>query len=585
MLELPYREVWAVDFEFTAPTGERPDPVCLVAHEVKSGRALRLWRDEMGASPPYGIDASSLIVAYFASAELSCHLALGWPMPARVLDLFTEFRCQTNGSPLVSDRSLLGALANFGLDGMGSAEKDSMRERIMRGAPFTEQEKLEILDYCEGDVLALGRLLPPLLCHMDFERALLRGRYMTAIAVMEHNGIPVDVPTLSKLLDGWEDLKTRLVAEVDSAFAVYDGLTFKRDRFEAYLARHDMAWPRLPSGALELSEEAFDWGATAYPVLRPLRELVSTMGKLKLKDLAVGKDGRNRCLLSPFSTKTGRNAPSTSKFVFGPSRWVRGLIKPPSGYGIAYIDWSAQEFATAAALSGDEAMMEAYRTGDPYTWLGKYAGAIPADADKTHPARELFKVAALAVMYGAGAQRIASTLNEPVVVARELIHHHKEAFPPFWRWLQASVDDATLTGSISTVYGWKLHVTGGVRSSTILNFPMQANGAEMLRVACMLGTEAGIEIIAPVHDAVMIAAPLYRLEEDVVAMQEIMRLASTKVLNGFELRTDAKVIRHPDRYMDGRGLAMWERIMRLLEEPAPLQHQTCTIPVTGVHCV
>jgi hypothetical protein len=126
------------------------------------------------------------------------------------------------------------------------------------------------------------------------------------------------------------------------------------------------------------------------------------------------------------------------------------------------------------------------------------------------------------------------------------------------------------------VYGWKLHTIGDVRSSTILNFPMQANGAEMLRLACMLGTEAGIEIIAPVHDAVMIAAPLYRLEQDVVAMQEIMRLASTKVLNGFELRTEAKVIRHPDRYMDGRGSAMWERVMRLLEG-------TCTISAPDMH--
>jgi hypothetical protein len=132
-------------------------------------------------------------------------------------------------------------------------------------------------------------------------------------------------------------------------------------------------------------------------VLGPLRELVATLRTLRLTDLAVGKDGRNRFLLSPFRTKTGRNAPSNGKFVFGPSRWIRGLIKPSTGYGIAYIDWSSQEFGIAAALSADEAMMEAYRSGDPYTWLGKRSGAIPADADKTHRKRELFKVCALAL--------------------------------------------------------------------------------------------------------------------------------------------------------------------------------------------
>ena len=34
-------------FEFSAPPGERPDPVCLVAREFRSGRTLRLWQDDL----------------------------------------------------------------------------------------------------------------------------------------------------------------------------------------------------------------------------------------------------------------------------------------------------------------------------------------------------------------------------------------------------------------------------------------------------------------------------------------------------------------------------------------------------------
>ena len=96
---------------------------------------------------------------------------------------------------------------------------------------------------------------------------------------------------------------------------------------------------------------------------------------------------------------------------------------------------------------------------------------------------------------------------------------------------------------------------------------MQANGAEMLRLACCLGTERGIEICAPVHDAVLIAAPLYQLDEDVAAMREAMREASSVVLTGFELGTDVKVVTHPDRYEDPRGQVMWHRVMSLIEEP------------------
>ena len=80
-----YRRVWAVDFEFTAPPGGRPGPLCLVARELRTGGLTRLWLgDDAPAAPPYGTGPDELFVAYYASAELGCHLALGWPPPARV---------------------------------------------------------------------------------------------------------------------------------------------------------------------------------------------------------------------------------------------------------------------------------------------------------------------------------------------------------------------------------------------------------------------------------------------------------------------------------------------------------------------
>src|SRR5438552_8491010 len=114
---------------------------------------------------------------------------------------------------------------------------------------------------------------------------------------------------------------------------------------------------------------------------------------MRLSDLAVGHDGRNRTLLSAFRARTGRNQPSNTRFIFGPSVWLRGLIKPPPGYGLAYIDWSQQEFGIAAALSGDPMMLAAYESGDPYLAFAKQAGAVPSDATKESHSetRELFK--------------------------------------------------------------------------------------------------------------------------------------------------------------------------------------------------
>jgi DNA polymerase I len=65
LASLPYREIWAVDFEFRAPDGERPDPICMVARELRTGRVLRLWQEELRRQrgSPFPIDATSLLVA------------------------------------------------------------------------------------------------------------------------------------------------------------------------------------------------------------------------------------------------------------------------------------------------------------------------------------------------------------------------------------------------------------------------------------------------------------------------------------------------------------------------------------------
>jgi hypothetical protein len=385
---LPFREIWAVDFEFGVQLGESPEPVCLVAWELRSGRKERLWRDQFGLVPPYAITSSSLFVAYYASAEIGCHLALGWPVPKHVLDLFAEFRNHTNGIPTISGAGLLGALAHYGLDGIGTVEKVEMRDLILQGGPWSQAEQLAILDYCESDVAALARLLPAMLPHIDLPRALLRGRYMAAAARVERTGVPIDTRTLARLRQRWPHIQDQLIAKIDHGYRVYEGRTFKADRFAGWLNQNNIPWPRLESGRLDLSEDTFREMARGYPAVAPLRELRSALSEMRLCDLAVGRDGRNRTMISAFRARTGRNQPSNTKFIFGPAVWLRGLIQPPPGHGIAYIDWRQQEFGIAAALSGDPLMMEAYRSGDPYLAFAKQAGAVPADATKAQHTRQ-----------------------------------------------------------------------------------------------------------------------------------------------------------------------------------------------------
>lgn len=519
---LPYRYLVAADFEFdfgghasfedASRSGERPRPTCMVAKELRSGQTWRLWRGKFESTPPFPIGPDALFVAYYASAELGC---------------FRE-----------------------------------MRARILRGACSERDE--EILNYCAGDTEALEGLLLAMLPPrsnrgIDLPRALLRGRYMAAAAVMEWNGAPIDTTTLELLRKRWTDIQDDLIAAIDMDYGVYEGRTFKRDRFESFLIGHDIPWPLREDAELDLSRDTFRQMAKSHAVIAPLHELRHALSEMRLNDLAVGHDGRNRTILSAFRAKTSRNQPSNTKFIFGPSVWLRGLIKPPPGHAVAYVDWSNQEVGIAAKLSGDERMIAAYLTGDPYIAFGEQCGKLPQGATKaSHPdTRQLLKGCVLGVL-------LALNIGQSEIVARDLLRLHRETYRKFWQWSDAAVDFAMLTGSLHTMFGWHVHVGENPNPRSLRNFPMQANAAEMMRIAACLATERGVEVCAPVHDAFLICASIDRIESDVAVMRAAMVEASRAVLDGFEIRTDVHIVRYPDRYMDPRGEVTWDRVMGLI---------------------
>lgn len=568
-----FDEIWAVDFEFIAQGGDRPRPICCVAIELRSGRTIRRWGDEMHAPLPIGEDA--LFVAYFASAEMSCYLALGWALPANVLDLFVEFKSLINGREeelAVRGASLLSALAYFGLSHLDPEVKAQWRERIIQGPPYDEPDRLGILDYCESDVVALRSLLPALTQPLQtralwLDHALLRGRFMRAVARMEHAGTPLDASTYGRLGHHWDSIRNALVDGVRAQYPIFEGKTLKHDDFGRWLTARGIPWPRTETGRLSMSSETFQSMSRAYPIIAPLRELLHNLGKLRITDISAGSDSRNRTLLSPFRARSGRNQPSNAKFIFGPSVWLRSLIMPAPGHALAYIDFSSQEIAVAAALSGDSSMRRAYQTGDPYLAFAIEAGLAPAGATKaTHKVlRDRCKAVVLGTLYGMQEQTLATNLGITSAEARGLLHAHRRTYATFWAWSDRVIDTAMLVGHLDTCFGWRLHITRNTKSTSLLNHPMQSHGAEMLRLACCFVSEAGITICAPVHDALLIEAPESEIDRVVETTRGHMAKASRIVLGGLEIRTDVDLIRPGQRYSDPRGESMWALVQSLLD--------------------
>ena len=388
---------------------------------------------------------------------------------------------------------------------------------------------------------------------------------------MEHAGIPVDASLLHRLAAQWERSSAAWLLRSTPTITFFENGVFKQSLFEKYLARNGIPWARLESGSVGFIRRHVSRGGQSLsdPAPPHCAILRHTLSELRLNGLAVGDDGRNRTVLSALRARTGRNQPSNAKYIFGPSVWIRGLIKPPLHMALSYIDWSSQEIGIAAALSGDENLKNAYLVGDTYLAFGKQCGRLPPHATKeTHGAeRELLKACVLGINYAMGERSLALRIGQPEIVARDMLRAHRATYPKFWSWSDAAVDIAMQGRALWTVFGWPIRAGANPNPRSLRNFPMQANGAEMMRVACCpWAPSAALEICGPIHDAVLICAPLdQELAHDTSVMRDAMAEASRAVLGGFELRTDAHPVKYPDRYMDRRGRVMWSAVMRLLE--------------------
>jgi hypothetical protein len=515
-IDLPFDDVVFEDFEFISVPGERPDVVCMVFHSLRTGQTTRLWRDQLNDQLPYE-ERSTLVGSFVFNAEGTCHLSLGQPIPKNVLDLSPEFKCHVNGKGIPrKNQGLIGALQYFGLDTIAPKRKDAMRERIMKGWPFTAEEQKQILDYCAEDVDMLRQLFLTMLPHIDLPIALHRGEGVAALARSEHIGVPIDMEIYPQLADQktWREIRDTMVPLVD-VHGVY--VCDKRGEwhfnvacFEEMLAAEGINWPRKEDGKIDLRRKTFDSMAKAYPQqIEPLRQLRYIRDKLRKIQLSVGHDGRNRTVLWPFSSKTSRTQPKAKYWIFSPSVWLRFNIKPPPGTALAYIDITSAEFGIAAASSDkhtgpDNPMLNLYN-GDPYLNMGKIGGLIPPDATRQTPGveviRDRLKVLCLGVQYGMQTSTLATRLGVSETEAHEWLQLHRGLLSQYWHWSDDWLHHSLAAGEMRTVFGWKC-ATGitefGERS--IRNWIIQSTCADIFRLAYVWGTRHGLTPIAPVHD-------------------------------------------------------------------------------------
>jgi hypothetical protein len=578
-----FKNIVVCDFEYEVAAGGLPNPLCMVAYVLDENcrhiRTIRLWRHEFGDEPPFDIGPDTLFAAYSGWAEMTCFHVLGpgWKFPRYIFDQHTAFLAASNILlPYDPDeirrkprKRLSDACRMYGIAGWEGIDKGDISAAIGNGTWREKYSEQDVFNYCEEDVRKSAQLLRRQIrgtVHYepaDVPKVIYWSEYSAkAIALIQARGMPIDMALWNTVQENKNlvirELLRRLDPSHNSPFPIFsDEGEWSYQRFAEWLVYAGVpAWPRLDSGQLDVSSDAF--GLMHYfPGIEALHALRDSLGFISKARLPIGRDGRNRPSLFPFGTATGRNAHAKSPY--NAHAGMRSFMQFPEGSTGFYLDWRSQEVGIAASRSGDEMLQADYLAGDIYHSLAVMCGLTdnpdPVQWKKANNGvRDRMKPLQLGINYGMGVPSLARGLNRHPLIASEIIQLHKRRYPKFWQWRDDMVMSAMFDRRIESDFGWPLRITHTPNRRTLYNFPMQSGGAEMLRLATVRLVEAGIVPIMLIHDGILFEETE---PEKIEQATEIMRNAGRDVCGGFEVGVDLdKRIDGGEHYHDKRPMAV-----------------------------
>lgn len=449
-----------------------------------------------------------------------------------------------------------------------SEHKDQMRQLIIHSKEFTDDQKSQIMNYCEQDVVDLIPMLKKLYelqykvhPHVSTEERVWRGRCSIATACISAIGYPVNgakVMAFQKALpkivkDLCEDINSQLSEPIFEWNNKRQCYSEKQKRIKELI--HELypqilkRWPTTDKGHLSLRAEylkdlfnirhTYQRGELIHQYVRykdfqkSSKSLSASADPDKNFLSRIGSDERVRCWLNPYGAQTSRFQPKSSHFLFLKSAWMRALCEPAEDKIIIGCDFKSQEFLLQACLSKDKAMYEAYKSGDVYVAFGKEARVVKVE--KGHPdfkvQRSIAKTAVLGIGYGMGANKLAVSISKASgkdfeeSQAQALIDNFYEIYSDYNAFRKNTWDEYLTNGYLRALDGWIMYGDNDNRNS-VLNFPSQSAGGCILRRAIDICFKNRLDPIIPLHDALYVEVPTEDLEIGARRLQAVMKKAS-----------------------------------------------------------
>ena len=204
-----------------------------------------------------------------------------------------------------------------------------------------------------------------MLPYIDLPRALSAAATWAIWQWWKTSASPSMCPLISLAKKHWTDIQDDLIAEIDADYGVYDGRTFKEERFEAYLEREDIPiWPRLESGRLDLDD-------SKRHVFREMAKMLSD----HLADERVAACAFDHAALQRFADRRGRQEPRHAQRIRLENR-TQPTVATPSSF-------SAPARGSAGSSSRRPGMASLTSTGQPGdrhrrrpVWRQEYDGRL-----------------------------------------------------------------------------------------------------------------------------------------------------------------------------------------------------------------
>lgn len=278
---------------------------------------------------------------------------------------------------------------------------------------------------------------------------------------------------------------------------------------------------------------------------RELTKLKSTYVD-SLPNLINPRTGRLHTSFNQAVAVTGRLSSNNPNLQNIPIRTDRGreirkaFISRGNGYTLVSADYSQIELRIVAAMSGDDAMAQAFRDQkDIHTATAAKVYSV-AEAEVTPAMRRAAKAVNFGIIYGQSAFGLAENIGVSRTEAKSIIDNYFTQYPSIKQYMDKSVNFAKEHGYVETlmhrkrwlkdIYSANFTVRGYAERNAI-NMPIQGTAADMIKMAMirihkeLKKNKMQTRMILQVHDELVFDVPLTELDQAKAVIKECMENA------------------------------------------------------------